>query len=420
MFPLRILPPSVGPSVKAEQIRLLYAQGPAIQILGGLTGIVAVWAFWAAIVHFWLMAWLAAHLVLTAFRLISTFGFALRSPTEREIIERWGPRYVLGTALSGIVWASLSFAYQPDWAASHQIVLFALFTGVTAASFITNAPYFIAFPAFYLPLVLGLGSAVVAHFGEGSSQLAILLLLYTAVMYFSALRFHGRLARALEISFENRKLADDLSASNMKLAELVDLDDLTGIANRRALDRYLATEWNRHCRTGHSLSMLFVDVDFFKQYNDTYGHDAGDHCLIRVAAMLRAQVQRAGELVARFGGEEFAVILPETDEAHALIVAESIRRSIENLVIPHAGSKISHILTLSVGGATVVPDQMHSPDQLRLLADNALYAAKNRGRNRVAWATADDLAAGWTMHRHGEAPPEPKLPTVPPPLDFHI
>jgi diguanylate cyclase (GGDEF)-like protein len=185
------------------------------------------------------------------------------------------------------------------------------------------------------------------------------------------------------IRFENERLAWQLGESNRLLSHLADNDALTGIPNRRALDRHLENEWNRHCRTARPLALLFIDIDYFKQYNDTYGHDGGDRCLVRVAELLCRQVQRTGELVARFGGEEFAVVLPNTDCEHAVIVAESIRKELEHQRIPHAGSGISDFLTLSVGVSSIVPDLNHSIDALRQIADLALYEAKNTGRNKV-------------------------------------
>lgn len=391
---LKFFPNSVSPAVEAEQIRLVYAQSMAIQLLGIVTGVVAAWAFWPVAHPIKLAAWLVTHLLLSFVRLAVTARFVRSRPSAHAIRSRWGPIYIVGTCLSGFVWGALSLLYQADWQSAHQIILFALYTGITAASFNTNSPYFVAFPAFYLPAVGCLSLVVLSLPGSASIQLWLLLLIYTAVMYFSALKFHDRLASSLEIRFENERLAKQLVESNDQLARLADMDALTGIANRRALDRYLETEWNRLCRSGNPLSLLFVDVDFFKQYNDTYGHEGGDQCLVRIAELLRNQVQRAGELVARFGGEEFAVVLPESDEAHARVVAEGIRRGLETLQLPHQGSRIGKTLTLSIGGATVIPNQTLAIDSLRLAADEALYAAKNHGRNRVVWAgTAEPLAA---------------------------
>jgi diguanylate cyclase (GGDEF)-like protein len=126
-----------------------------------------------------------------------------------------------------------------------------------------------------------------------------------------------------------------------------------------------------------------MDIDFFKEYNDYYGHLAGDDCLRRFAGVLRSLVRRPGDLVARYGGEEFACILPGADERGASALAEKIMRSINRLNIPHAASKAANRVTLSFGAATMVPKKGQSPEELVRLADHLLYSAKNRGRNQI-------------------------------------
>ncbi|QID18065.1 diguanylate cyclase [Nitrogeniibacter mangrovi] len=178
-----------------------------------------------------------------------------------------------------------------------------------------------------------------------------------------------------------------LDEANRELTRLTSVDGLTGIANRRCFDETIQREWQRARRNRLPLSVMMVDVDFFKQYNDGYGHQAGDECLITVAKALEAQLKRPGDLVARFGGEEFVVVLPETNAVGARRVADATRRGIEALRLPHAYSKAGDTLTISIGVATAYP----SPDETDLAvgwlldcADQALYAAKNGGRNRVA------------------------------------
>lgn len=378
-------PIPVSPVVQAEQIRLVYAQSITIQLLGLVTGFVAVSMFWQVASHFWLTVWAGCHLVLSLVRLSITTWFSRLDPENQDVITRWGPIYVAGTALSGLVWGGLSLFFEPGWPAQHQITLFAIYTGITAGAFNTNTPHFVSFPAFYLPAVGILSYTVLALPEDAWMQLGLLLLIYVALMYASALKFHNRLSQSLEIRFENERLVKQLAESNRMLSQIADHDALTGIPNRRAMDRHLGNEWNRHCRSSQPLSLLFIDIDYFKQYNDTYGHEGGDHCLVRVAELLCRQVQRPGEMVARFGGEEFAVILPETDTVHARIVAESIRTALEKQCIPHAGSGISDFLTLSVGISSIVPDLGHSMDDLRQTADLALYEAKHLGRNKVVW-----------------------------------
>jgi len=162
------------------------------------------------------------------------------------------------------------------------------------------------------------------------------------------------------------------------------LDGLTGIANRRALDEHLGREWFRSLRSQTALSLIMLDVDFFKLYNDTYGHLAGDDCLKRVTAALLSSL-RASDFAARYGGEEFVTLLYESDKEGALVTAERIRAKVESLRIPHQSSQISPYVTVSLGMATFVPSEGSAPDHLINMADQKLYRAKENGRNRVEY-----------------------------------
>ncbi len=158
-------------------------------------------------------------------------------------------------------------------------------------------------------------------------------------------------------------------------------DPLTGLANRRLLDETMSREWARGRRQRQWVAMLLCDVDFFKSYNDRHGHQAGDHCLVRIAGALKGQLHREGDLIARYGGEEFVLLLPDTDETGALRVAETVQASFEQLQIPHEDSPWGRI-TLSIGAASMMPSHQ---DEAALFAevDRRLYMAKQQGRNRV-------------------------------------
>ncbi|MEI6443965.1 MAG: diguanylate cyclase [Nostocales cyanobacterium ELA583] len=161
------------------------------------------------------------------------------------------------------------------------------------------------------------------------------------------------------------------------------------IANRRRFDDYLTLEWQRHQREKNLLSLIFIDIDYFKLYNDSYGYQGGDDCLIKMAQAIAQTIKRPTDLLARYGGEEFAVILPNTDSEGALIIAESIKEAIFNLAIPHQNSDVSSSVTLSMGIASEIPTGEQSLEILISHADQALYTAKNQGRNQaIAFAVA--------------------------------
>jgi len=172
------------------------------------------------------------------------------------------------------------------------------------------------------------------------------------------------------------------------LEQLASLDGLTGIPNRRQFDATLLKEWHRCQRNGQPLSLIVADVDFFKKYNDTLGHAAGDRVLQEVAATLRQGARRPGDLVARYGGEEFVLLLPETDAASARDMAHALQALLQEKALPHPDSSVSASITLSMGGTTLVPTAETLDPQFFACADAALYAAKAQGRNRVCWQTA--------------------------------
>jgi diguanylate cyclase (GGDEF)-like protein len=205
-----------------------------------------------------------------------------------------------------------------------------------------------------------------------------------------------QMAGAIQLALLNRRLLAAreeverfnraLSVANAALERQTRLDGLTGVANRRHFDETLDVEWRRAVRSGEPLSLVLVDIDCFKAYNDVCGHLQGDDCLRRVAAVLQGSLQRAGDLVARYGGEEFALVLPHLTEEAAATVAETLRSRVEDLAVPHRRSSVAPIVTISAGVATVVPRQGLGSAELIASADRALYLAKHGGRNRVCTA----------------------------------
>lgn len=186
--------------------------------------------------------------------------------------------------------------------------------------------------------------------------------------------------RAVALSANQRE--EKLQALNRQLAELSISDALTGLANRRHFDEVLAEEWSRSTRHDHSVSILMIDADFFKAYNDCYGHQAGDQCLQDIAAVIKSRVHRPGDLAARYGGEEFCVVLSECMIEGAMQVAHDIHTAIEALNIPHQKSPYGRV-TVSIGVASTIPALCHSAADLLKQSDQALYKAKAAGRNQV-------------------------------------
>lgn len=200
--------------------------------------------------------------------------------------------------------------------------------------------------------------------------------------------FLQRLCDQLAIAIQQSELYEQLRAANQQLYYLANHDQLTEIANRRHFDEYLEQEWKRLARDQSPLSLIICDVDYFKPYNDTYGHPAGDTCLVQIAQVLAQSARRPADLAARYGGEEFALILPDTDVAGAVQLVTLIQTELQRLHLPHQASPIAQAITLSFGIASDRPTVQSHVQGLIDRADAALYQAKQSGRNRYVIATS--------------------------------
>lgn len=198
--------------------------------------------------------------------------------------------------------------------------------------------------------------------------------------------FRVRQLKAREKLLESlvQKRTSELQEANRKLELLSIMDGLTGVFNRRHFNAFLDHEWKRAVRENAEFSLIMIDIDYFKVYNDTYGHQGGDDCLKQVASVMQVIVNRSSDLVARYGGEEFSIVLPNTDAMGAWRVAEAVRSGIENLHIDHKNSKACPYVTISLGVATCLPSTYDNETLLIADADKALYQAKQEGRNRIS------------------------------------
>ena len=190
------------------------------------------------------------------------------------------------------------------------------------------------------------------------------------------------LAEITILAEEFNKMAKEICSREEKLTRLSIIDELTQIANRRKFDDVLKNEYIIGGRTRKPLSLLMIDIDYFKRFNDTYGHIAGDECLKKVAAVLQSSVYRPSDLVARYGGEEFVIILPDTPENGEHVVAQKIITKIASLNIPNLNSAVDENVTVSIGGYTLIPSIEHDPEYIVAAADKLLYQAKEAGRNQ--------------------------------------
>lgn len=236
-----------------------------------------------------------------------------------------------------------------------------------------------------------LGALIFEQVDHGSFHALILtvgvtfsgLLLLARQVILQRRRHVWTLKQRRELEQQVAERTAELSAARARLELLANEDPLTLLPNRRVFDEALNTAWSACARAGQPLSLALLDIDFFKAYNDHYGHAAGDACLQQVANVLKRVVRRRTDLVARYGGEEFLLLLPQTDAAGAELFAERVRAAIEEAALPHATSTVADGITVSIGVVTVQPDAVSLPERLFFAADAALYEAKAEGRNCV-------------------------------------
>jgi len=184
------------------------------------------------------------------------------------------------------------------------------------------------------------------------------------------------------------KLHLNLKRKQELLEKYAFIDALTEIPNRRRFNEVIEKEWRRASRSGYPISLLFIDVDYFKEYNDTYGHGKGDECLRCIAVVMARTLRRAGDFIGRYGGEEFAVVLPDTKSDNAVEMAENILKAVDDIAIAHEASLVAPHVTISIGIATVTPknkDRSFTPKDLIDAADKKVYEAKSRGRHQIAY-----------------------------------
>ncbi|MGE0485469.1 MAG: diguanylate cyclase [Gammaproteobacteria bacterium] len=368
--------------------------------------------------------WLIVINSLSLLRLAIFFMHPRADQARRRRLQRL---FSLSLVVHAAMWASSFLLFAPPDSIAHRSAVLIWLAGCAAWVVAAYTPLIEAVLGFLLVQLLPV-SLVLLLSGDRFWQLvSVACLVFLPTMAMVALRTHAQLMRGTVTQFEkeelaaaleqekkvvlelNRDLAADLARRERveadlreaktraerlanELEKLSSLDGLTGIANRRRFDQTLAREWSRAQRGQQPLALILCDIDYFKQYNDHYGHQAGDACLRQLAKLLEGSLHRGGDLAARYGGEEFAILLPGLNVEHAAGLAETIRENLFDLGLPHAQSAVAAVLTASFGVAAIVPGNDHSPDQLVQQADQALYAAKAAGRNRVQRAGERSLA----------------------------
>ena len=391
--------PEVPAEVQEKLLGSLFAPDDALRtglFLVTLTGLLSAARLWAL----WPFFWVAAAIPICAYR--PWIAHAYRRDSATGTRDAWVRRFALGAWSYASIWglAGLAIAFIADGFV-RMIIVSALVVLVRGFAGRNNAS-----PAITLvQIALALIPAITGCLLSGDPFMAaftLFLLLQLHAGFGIVTQSSRRTLRLLNAEFTAAGLLSDLKVANAGLARLATTDGLTDLVNRRGFEQALDTEWRRAIREETPLSLLMIDVDCFKRYNDTYGHIAGDACLRQVAGALAAACRRPADVVARYGGEEFAVILPSTASAGARTLAEAARRAVQLLHMPHAGSD-HQTVTVTVGCATLYPRQALASSILVRCADAALYEGKHLGRNRVEEATpaALDFLSGTNHEMSG-------------------
>ena len=330
----------------------------------------------------YITVWVIGLVALNIYRIIDIGN------TQKIIdeIDDWRPlhiRFVLLTAALGLVYSlGIAFIFT-QLSLIHQVYLLCLVSTLVPSGLVSFASDRYAFYAYFYSLCIPLLLHIFLMAKSPYISIGICAILFIAFTRQLFLWNHKVIKNSIELKLGNEKLVESLQQTNTRLQQQNIIDELTKIPNRRHFDEILEKEWLRAKRIRASLALLMIDIDFFKQYNDTFGHLKGDECLKQIATVLSNNLNRPGDFVARYGGEEFCILVPDTDMDGAITFAEMVHSAIIGLKIDNPGSEVSKYLTISIGIAAIVPKQGDSYMDLIYTSDKALYKAKSDGRNII-------------------------------------
>ena len=351
---------------QAEQLRVISRHSTYI-VLGNLAGcLTLVIGLWNTIQHSLLIIWLSVMILFSITRWLAVRQFPTEFVSEAET-QRWERRFVVSVVISGVLWGVAGGLFYIPNQPEHGLFLALLIVGMCAAAAASLSFHRCAYQVFLLPAITPLTVHLVLDGKLVTNVVGFIIPFYFTILYL--------------LSREIYKTAHESVVRRMDSHYQAMFDHLTGVANRRAFETAMDREWYRALRDKQLLTLVIADIDNFKQCNDIQGHAAGDKVLKAVAALLKQHTHRSADLVARVGGEEFAILLPGTDLDGAVAFAEKIRVAVEKLVNCYQNQVLE--VTMSFGVSSLVPELSLKPGLLFSRADAALYQAKRKGKNRV-------------------------------------
>lgn len=364
-----------------EQVRLAMKQLPTMQMTSFIVALVLSYAVSDIVPHANIVTWDLLVLAIVVSRIVFYVKF-LKVREQPFSGKQWKKAYLLLAFTSGVIWGASAFIIFPAGNPSLIALSVLVIASLSAATTVSHSALKMGPTAWAAPAML---LYVVRCFLEGFETYTVgfLIIVYLFAVLNYSFKHNTTIASSVSLKFENLELLDELRKANDILRHASAIDGLTGLANRRRFDEVMDQEWRRALREQRPFSLIMLDIDHFKSYNDNYGHQAGDDCLKKVAAVVAGTVKRPADLAARYGGEEFMVVLPDIDIRGAVELGEKLRIAVEVLGVPHAHSSAASVVTISVGAASLVPEHGMDPSHIIKLVDTALYAAKRSGRNRV-------------------------------------
>lgn len=333
--------------------------------------------------------WLVfALLILLRLRLVMRFHQAQIELSEYKL---WQQKFFVITLLTGIAWGAGAILISAEMDAAGQVFILMILIGVSGGAIPMLGMLQRVMLAFQLPMVIPYVVWIAPDFQNRGLLLVLVTSLYLLTVMFAMKRLEKSVTTTLTMRYRLEQRTEQLLDANEKLEHLTLEDSLTGIYNRRYFERELEKAWRIARRDHTQLAMMIIDIDNFKNYNDTYGHAAGDECLRQVAHLIQHVLHRPGDIVARIGGEEFVTLLPGIDQAGAMLVAQSIQKELQQAQIVHASSPVSQYVTVSIGICLTMPGGEQTSLGLFQVADKALYKAKAQGRNLIVTGEMEKL-----------------------------
>lgn len=384
----------------SAQLELLMQHGRVATISSNMVGVLATIALlWPFAEFAYLLVWACLVLIM----LLARSLYMSNALVERRFQSHPKRVYwnlILGSAITGLVWSSVYIYAASRVPVESQYTILLLIVIITAISVGVTVVVREYFLAYLFTALWPIAWWSLVHYWEQPFNLLIGLVLLgicallVAVCNWIYQSFRNMIALNWERETISQELGDltgslrdrnrQLRDARRQLTDLANVDELTGLGNRRLVNKVLQEEINRARRVGGQISLILLDVDFFKNYNDTYGHPAGDTVLQQLADLMQRAATRAGEVVARYGGEEFLLILPGASESSAVRTANRLKELVIEERIPHGTSEVAEFITVSQGVITVSPDANTQPMELVQAVDECLYKAKDSGRNAIA------------------------------------